>query len=404
MSIKLKVAQSAKEVDDVLCLRHQVYVIEDGKFGGKPLPEGRIIDRFDAMPYAANIIAYQDDRPIGTIRVVMEAGVGLPAEEFLDFSSYKMEIERDFVKPAFASAGMLAITQDGRKRRNVIMALFKMATGVCMSWGVTHVVANANYETATVYEHLGFERLAGKSWVASIENYIIPMAAPLKKSIEWAFGGLMAGQLDTFWLDNFAGSFERVLLSPNEMLFDQGDAADSVYIVDEGWISIVKVDGHGGELNLAKLSKGALFGELAMIDESSRSAQAIAQTHTDVLRIHEVDFKRAIRKDPESVDHLLKIFAKRLRETDELAMVMAYAPQTGRVVYALNKLRESALPHRKYPSVLVVKGGPAEVAKVAGVREYEVRRILEMEKQKGVLEYSDRWVHFMDQRFREEAS
>ena len=397
MATRLKIAQLAREVDDVLRLRHQVYVIEDGKFGGEPLPEGRIIDRFDAMPFVANIIAYHEGAPIGTIRIVKQTDAGLPTEEFLDFSNYKETVERKFNKPIFASAGMLAITHDGRKRRDVIMALFKMATGVCMSWGVTHVVANANHETTSVYEHLGFEQLAEKSWAPSINNYIVPMACPLDKPIAWAFSNLIDHQLDTFWLDNFSGEFERVLLSPNEVLFNQGDDADAVYIVDDGWISIIRTDEEGQELNLAKLSKGALFGELAMIDEISRSATASSPTHTDVIRISKVDFQRAIRKDTDSVDKLLRIFAKRLRSADELAMVMAYAPQTGRVKFALNKLREDAIPHRKQSNVLVAKGGPKEVAKVAGVREYEVRRILEMEKQSGELAYSDRWIHFFIQ-------
>lgn len=397
MSTRLKIAQLAREVDDVLCLRHQVYVVEDGKFGGEPLPGGRIIDRFDAMPFVANIVAYHAGVPIGTIRIVKQTDAGLPAEEFLDFSRYKSTIEASFERPIFASAGMLAITHEGRKRRDVIMALFKMATGVCMSWGVTHVVANANHETTSVYEHLGFERLAEKSWEPSINNYIVPMACSLDEPISWAFSGLMDHQLDTFWLDNFSGEFERILLSPNEVLFHQGDDADAVYIVDDGWISIVKTDLEGQELNLARLSKGALFGELAMIDESTRSATASSATYTDVIRINKVDFQRAIRKDSDSADQLLKIFAKRLRSTDELAMVMAYAPQTGRVKFALNKLRESAVPHRKKENVLVVKGGAEEVAKVAGVREYEVRRVLEMEKQGGTLVYSDRWIHFFIQ-------
>ena len=50
MSINLKVAQSPKELDQVLWIRHEVYVIEDGKYGGKPLPGERMVDRYDVIP------------------------------------------------------------------------------------------------------------------------------------------------------------------------------------------------------------------------------------------------------------------------------------------------------------------------------------------------------------------
>ena len=36
MAIKIKLARTPKEIDDALWLRHEVFVIEDGKFGGKP--------------------------------------------------------------------------------------------------------------------------------------------------------------------------------------------------------------------------------------------------------------------------------------------------------------------------------------------------------------------------------
>jgi len=77
-------------------------------------------------------------------------------------------------------------------------------------------------------------------------------------------------------------------------------------------------------------------------------------------------------------------------------MVMAYSAQTTRrVKFALDKLKRNASPHKKVSDVLVSKTSPLHVAQTAGVRESEVRRILELEKQSGSLDYSERWIHFL---------
>lgn len=72
MAIRIKVASTQQESDDALWVRHEVFAVEDGNFGGNPLPDGRIIDRFDAFPHVWNIIAYDGVEPIATIRLTGE--------------------------------------------------------------------------------------------------------------------------------------------------------------------------------------------------------------------------------------------------------------------------------------------------------------------------------------------
>ena len=78
MAIRLKVAKTPEEIDDALWVRHEVFIVEDGKFGGKPAPDARMMDRFDALPDVYNIIAYDGDEPIATIRLTKENEIGLP--------------------------------------------------------------------------------------------------------------------------------------------------------------------------------------------------------------------------------------------------------------------------------------------------------------------------------------
>jgi hypothetical protein len=106
-------------------------------------------------------------------------------------------------------------------------------------------------------------------------------------------------------------------------------------------------------------------------------------------------FKTTESNFDEKLDQLLQHFARRIRETDNLAMVLAFAPQTSRVEVALKRLWLSSVPDRNEPTIKVAHIGPQHIAKTAQVREAEVRRILEMKQAKGCLSYGDNIVKFL---------
>ncbi|MFT4930049.1 MAG: CRP/FNR family cyclic AMP-dependent transcriptional regulator, partial [Phenylobacterium sp.] len=80
MAIRIKVARTAKELNDVYRLRHEVYVEGEGYF--KDMPGEVIVDQFDSVPLVANIIAYDEEtqRPVGTIRINGDSEILLPSD------------------------------------------------------------------------------------------------------------------------------------------------------------------------------------------------------------------------------------------------------------------------------------------------------------------------------------
>ena len=398
MSIRLKVARSEKELDDVFRLRHEVYVAERGKFSPDAMQSRRIVDQFDAMPSVANIIAYGGDGAIASMRVNRDSAIGLPAEEYFDFAPTRDALREAFQKgeaeePVLVSGSMLAIHQDWRNRRNVIFALFKMAAGVMHDWGATHVIGSISEETLGLYGRIGFKPIGEPEWNESVKDSLVPILAPFDKVFEWTYGDI-SDKISPFWLNNFCGQFERLLLSPGDVLFRQGELAEQAYAIDDGWVSISRADKEGNEMVLANLSRGALFGELAILDEEPRSATATAITNVGLIVLDRQRLLDIIREHPEKMGQLLLHFAQRVRDMDDLALVQAFAPQTRRVEHALDRLWRSADTDRKDPNVRVAKIGPQQIAKSAQIREDEVLRVLEMEKAKGVLDYGRKNIRF----------
>jgi hypothetical protein len=105
MTIRIKVAKTAQELNDVYRLRDQVYVEGEGYF--KDLPGELIVDQFDCTPRMANIIAYDEETrtPEGTFRLNCDSEILLPSDEVFSFVDYRNKVnserEEQGLPPAF---------------------------------------------------------------------------------------------------------------------------------------------------------------------------------------------------------------------------------------------------------------------------------------------------------------
>jgi len=111
-------------------------------------------------------------------------------------------------------------------------------------------------------------------------------------------------------------------LEPGEIIFREGDPGDAMYIVLEGRVMISKFITGAGEEALAFLERGDYFGEMALIDNDVRSADAKAddggavvlrmprEIVEGILDINKVSSLRLLRL-------LCALVAKRLREVDD---------------------------------------------------------------------------------------
>lgn len=401
MAIRIKVANTQQEVDDALWVRHEVYVVEDGKFGGQPLTDARIIDRFDAFPHVWNIIAYDGSDAIATIRVTRENQLGLPAEKYYDFSAYRIAARQELVfadraigdpasEPVFGSAGMLAVRKPWRKRRDVIRAMYKVAAGICVSINLTHILVVVNHQTANMYRRLGFSPLAESLWVDEIGEYVTPLAATAEKFCEWAFSDLPKTPLTAF-----KDSFERLFLRAGERIFSEGEEGQEAYIIQSGNVRITCRRKESEELMLAHMLHGDLFGELALIDEKPRSATAIAISDAELITLDREAFMREVSARPDRIRQLLEIFTERLRRMDDMVMALAFAPKKKRLEFALGLARLRTIPDRKHEGHRVFKGGPSDLASSAAVDETTARRFLDKASNKGELIYSEKTIRFL---------
>lgn len=97
-------------------------------------------------------------------------------------------------------------------------------------------------------------------------------------------------------------------LKAGEVVFQQGDPAHELFVIKSG-----KVEIRIGNRLLDTLDDNCIFGEMALIDSSLRSATAIAATDVTLVPISEKQFLFLVRQTPFFALNVMRTLAQRLR-------------------------------------------------------------------------------------------
>jgi CRP/FNR family transcriptional regulator, cyclic AMP receptor protein len=110
-------------------------------------------------------------------------------------------------------------------------------------------------------------------------------------------------------------------LTAGEFVFREGEAGNAMYVVVAGKVRISRRVPGSGEEALAVLEPGAYFGEMAVVDDGPRSADAVAHSTCALAVIGRDDLDQLLFVDKDLAHDLLWTFvrtlASRLRETND---------------------------------------------------------------------------------------
>lgn len=111
-------------------------------------------------------------------------------------------------------------------------------------------------------------------------------------------------QLPAF--ERFAKTYE-----PGEVIIAEYEPGDSFYLIQSGRVQLVKCV-NGSKKNLDVLKPGEFFGEMAILDNSARSATCMAAGKVKCLEFNKENFELLITGNPQMALLLLKLFCKRI--------------------------------------------------------------------------------------------
>jgi CRP-like cAMP-binding protein len=105
-----------------------------------------------------------------------------------------------------------------------------------------------------------------------------------------------------------SGDDEVVAYSAGDVIFSVGDIGDDMLVVMEGQVD-VRRDG----TTVRRVESGGVIGEMALIDQSPRSADAVAAVDCRIAHVDERRFLFLIQETPNFALHIMSVMAERLR-------------------------------------------------------------------------------------------
>ena len=160
-----------------------------------------------------------------------------------------------------------------------------------------------------------------------------------------------------------------------EMIFSEFEPGDNFYLIQSGRVQLVKVIGDI-EKTLDILQPSEMFGEMAILENSPRSATAIALDKVNVLEFNRQNFEVLMLGNPQIALKLLRLFAKRIYDSKRRFMILTLEEPPVKIADVFLMLDESQTDIDKTTERREFKTTVDGVAHWAGMTVNETRDIL----------------------------
>jgi CRP/FNR family transcriptional regulator len=191
------------------------------------------------------------------------------------------------------------------------------------------------------------------------------------------FSTLVPGDLERIAQLAVPRSFEL-----GEVVFREGDASDTCYIVREGRARATHEHVDGRAITLATFGPGDIFGELAMFEDELRSATVEAIAPTTVVGVLGPDMRALMRDHCDIATRLVIALGRRLREANERLSRQSFQTVQSRVAMALGELVAQAGGESEE---VLVTATQADLAQMAGSSRESASRFLAVLERAGVI-------------------
>lgn len=187
---------------------------------------------------------------------------------------------------------------------------------------------------------------------------------------------LLSGLPDAISAEIF-GNARQTRLAADEVLFVEGDPGDGCYRVEQGLLKVSVISSSGAERILAILGRGAVVGELAIIDGLPRSASVTAIRDSLLSFVSRQQFAAVAKAHSDIYRPITNLLAARLRDTNMVVAAASFLPLKGRVARALVDLATAFGEDVGGGRILIrQKISQSDVAAMAGIARENVSRIL----------------------------
>jgi CRP/FNR family cyclic AMP-dependent transcriptional regulator len=139
-------------------------------------------------------------------------------------------------------------------------------------------------------------------------------------------------------LDLLAGDLRRRRYARGQIIFAAGDPGDNLYLVESGTVKLAFTSAEGREVILDLMGPTDFFGDMALLDGESRSADAIALEPSVLCLLGRDQFLRFLEHRPRAAIVLLAFLSGRLRRDARLLQDAAFLDVPARLARTILRL------------------------------------------------------------------
>jgi len=118
-------------------------------------------------------------------------------------------------------------------------------------------------------------------------------------------------------LEQLENKVKLITYKQGDIIFGEGEVGDSLYIIRSGFVKVSKKQDDKEKI-VAYISHGNYFGEMALLEDETRSATISAFTKTEVVQVLKDDFNDLLKKDPEISEMIQDSIIERKLNTFEV--------------------------------------------------------------------------------------
>ncbi len=182
---------------------------------------------------------------------------------------------------------------------------------------------------------------------------------------------------------------EELTVASRQSVFAKRQDSDAMYIVLSGRNKIFTNSASKKRKTFAYLKEGEFFGEMSLLEGTTRTAAAQAVEPSTLLVIRKKDFQRLLAHDPKLALYLLQTVCERLRRANEEIEGLLFRNILGRVAKAMLDLARRSGEIHNGGLLLKERFTQQELADVVGTTREPLTRALSSLRRAGLVEQHD---------------
>lgn len=164
-----------------------------------------------------------------------------------------------------------------------------------------------------------------------------------------------------------------------ERIFEEGESGNTMLLILSGTVKVIKKSSVDGmPVQIATRGAGAFLGEMAIVEQSPRSATVVAETNCQVLLFSKENFEKIISEQPALATRVLRSLSRKLRESDynrisELEANNRRLNEYNRELIRLNTFLDYVIDQSPSAVLLVRRSGEIYRMNKAALRMFHIK-------------------------------